>query len=96
MGVGPKAKIKAVVSSDLHGPPLIGFRDLRELGVELQFPDKTRIFEPRSGNAINRVDVSGEPFRMRMISRWIADYVATVRGYFEARRQVKVMESEEV
>ena len=43
LGDGPKATIEAVVSSELHGPPLISFRDLTSMGVELRFPDRTPI-----------------------------------------------------
>ena len=33
-GDGPEAKIEAVISSDLHGPPLIGYREARS-GVKI-------------------------------------------------------------
>ena len=45
-GEGPEAKIEAIVSSDLHGPPLISFRDLLKMGAELRFPVQTHIIKP--------------------------------------------------
>jgi hypothetical protein len=33
IGAGPRVAIRAVVTPDLAGPPLIGWRDLKKLGV---------------------------------------------------------------
>ena len=46
LGDGPCAKIDAIVSSDLHGPPLISYRDLIKMGCELRFPMNTRLILP--------------------------------------------------
>ena len=75
LGVGPKANIKAVISSDLHGPPLIGFRDLRELGVELRFPDRTPIVESRSNNTVNFIEICGDRVRISDVFRWLSGLV---------------------
>ena len=56
-GEGPRAKLNTILSPDLHGPPLICYRDLLALGVEIKFPKGTRVVEPRSSRfmAVNMI-----------------------------------------
>ena len=61
LGEGPKTEIRAIVSADLHGPPLISYRDMRKMGTEVNFPKGTPVEEPSdlvgSVTAINLVSV---------------------------------------
>ena len=62
-GSGAGAKISAIVTSDLFGPPLVYLSDLNKLGVSMQFPEGTEMDEEENYE-IKPINMLAEEFQL--------------------------------